>query len=851
MGWIRAVCFLATSAAAFGQSPHLAPTNPASRSSHPVEAEATRGEASSQTDAPDAPQPNEPQNNEAQNNEPQNKVWNLPKALLHDQIGMWTSPSKARFSDATWLVPLGGLTAALFVTDSDFSRHLSNDPNRLTNYRHVSDYGAYSMAGGAAGTYFLGLLTHNEHQRESGFLSGEAAIDSLIAVEALKFATGRQRPYQNNADGQFWKGGASFPSEHSAAAWSIAGIMAHEYPSPFMKFLSYGMATTVSLSRIGAKQHFPSDVLVGAAIGYLTSEYVYRQHHKPELPGSSWEFPPVKQGFRSNWPARFMGSPYVPLDSWIYPALERLAALGYINSAIVAMRPWTRMECARQISEATDRVNDDDAGENEGARFYRELAQEFSREVRILGGGDNAEMRLESAYTRTTVIAGKPLTDGYHFGQTVYNDRGRPEEQGFNNVSGLSGWAADGPFAVYFNGEFQHSPSAPALPLAARQAISLADFSHSIVPPPWPVAPDTPTSSIDRARLLDSYVAMNIYDWQLSYGKQSLWWGPDEGGGMMISDNADPLTMFRINRVTPFKLPSFLGVLGPMRVEFFIGQHSGYEFMFTPSGLVGQYGQSLNPQPISDGERFSFKPTPGLEFGLSRTTDYGGPGYPLTWHTFLRTVFSTDQTIPGAANKPGSRRSGLDFSYRIRNGLTFYADGMTEHDTISPLVGPDVAAWLGGIYIPKLPRLPKMDFRAEGVYTDPPIGGNVGSGFFYYNPTWISGYTNSGNLMGNWVGREGQGVQTWTTYWFTPRNKLQFEFRHLKVSHEFIPQGGTLTDGSVRADFWVRSNFSLSAVVQYETWTFPVISPTKQSNVATSVQLSLWPKGLSPKSGSE
>ena len=56
--------------------------------------------------------------------------------------------------------------------------------------------------------------------------------------------------------------------------------------------------------------------------------------------------------------------------------------------------------------------------------------------------------------------------------------------------------------------------------------------------------------------------------------------------------------------------------------------------------------------------------------------------------------------------------------------------------------------------------------------------------------------------MGNWVGREGQGVQAWTTYWFTPRNKLQFGFRHLKVSREFIvPTGGTQADASVRADF--------------------------------------------------
>ncbi len=837
--WIRTICFLATSALAFGQSTISdVPSNVEGRSAQPSKQQTGPANGPAH-DVPDTPSPDETQN----------KLVTLPRAIFHDQIGLWTSPWKVRYSDATWLVPLGGLTAALFVTDSDFSRHLSANPNTQTTYRHISEYGAYSMAGGAAGTYLLGLVTHNEHQRESGFLSGEAAMDSLIAVEALKLVTGRQRPIQDSGDGQFWKGGASFPSEHAAAAWSIAGIMAHEYPSPFMKFLAYGMASTVSVSRIGAKQHFPSDVLVGAAIGYLSSEYVYRKHHKPELPGAAWEFPALQQSPRSNWPVKFMGSPYVPLDSWIYPALERLAALGYINSAISDMRPWTRMECARQLSEAADRIVDDGGDENEASRLYRGLAREFSREVGLLGGGDNAEVRLESAYTRVTEIAGKPLTDGYHFGQTIVNDFGRPEEQGFNNVSGLSGWAGDGPFAVYVSGEFQRSPSAPALPLAARDAMSEADFGRDGgLTPPFPVPPDTPTASINRGRLLDSYVAMNLSNWQLSYGKQSLWWGPDEGGGMMLSDNANPLRMFRVNRVTPFELPSFLGVLGPMRLEFFLGQYSGYEFMFTPLGLVGQYGTSLQPQPIVHGERISFKPTPNFEFGVSRTTDYGGPGYPLTWHTFFRSVFSTDQTVPGAANKPGSRRSGLDFSYRIRHGLTFYADGMTEHDTISPLVGPDVAAWLGGIYIPKLPMISKVDFRAEGVYTDPPIGGNVGSGFFYYNPTWISGFTNSGQLMGNWVGREGQGVQAWTTYWFTPRNKLQFEFRHLKVSHEFIPQGGTLTDGSVRADFWVRSSFSLSVLVQYEAWTFPVISPTQQSNLTTSVQLSFWPKGFSRKS---
>ena len=80
------------------------------------------------------------------------------------------------------------------------------------------------------------------------------------------------------------------------------------------------------------------------------------------------------------------GIPYVPLDSWIYPALERLAATGYINSGIMGMRPWTRLECARQLSEASDRITDDDSN-TEFAGIYQDLMQEFRNEVDWLGGG--------------------------------------------------------------------------------------------------------------------------------------------------------------------------------------------------------------------------------------------------------------------------------------------------------------------------------------------------------------------------------------------------------------------------------------------------------------------------------
>ena len=124
------------------------------------------------------------------------------------------------------------------------------------------------------------------------FLAGEAALNSLVTVEALKYSFRRERPYQGNGSGSFFSGGTSFPSEHSAAAWSIAGVIAHEYPGTLPKLFAYGMASAVSFSRVHARQHFPSDVLVGGVLGYLVAQNIYSRRHDPEIGGgSAWESP--------------------------------------------------------------------------------------------------------------------------------------------------------------------------------------------------------------------------------------------------------------------------------------------------------------------------------------------------------------------------------------------------------------------------------------------------------------------------------------------------------------------------------------------------------------------------------
>lgn len=760
----------------------------------------------------------------------------LVKDFVGDQNGIWTSPGRLRFEDTDWLVPLAGFTTGLFVTDRQVSGHLAADIKTQQHYRSIATDGAFALAGVGGGLAVWSAFSHNEHQRETGFLSGEAAIDSLVVVEALKYGFQRQRPYQGNGAGHFFSGGASFPSEHSAAVWSIAGIIAHEYHGRLPGLFAYGLATAVSMARIQSRDHFPSDVLVGSAIGYLVSQYVYSKHHDPELGGAEWRS--VREWVRDTkgTPGN-LGSPYVPLDSWVYPAMERLAGMGLIDSGFVAMRPWTRLECRRLLNEASDAWSAGDQENAQAATLIAALQREFRAETEEAGGDGRATFRVESVYSRTEHISGMPLSDGYDFAQTQINDFGRPYGEGWNTVNGFSSYATRGRWVAYVRGELQTAPSIPALSLTARQTVQKVDFLPAL-------PPSTAQPAVSQLALLDAYVGLTFSDWQFTFGRQSLWWGPGDGGPLMFSDNAAPLDMFRINRVSPMTLPWIFRYLGPLRVEFFLGQLRGQEFINGLGIVTGSFTSPLNPQPMIHGERFSFKPTRNFEFGFSRTALFAGQGLPFTLGTFRNSVLSSGNGAPGTLSDPGDRRSGLDWSYRLpklRDWLTFYGDAFAD-DQFSPIAYFDRSAIRAGLYLSHLPKIAKLDLRAEGVYTDVPAGGALSHGFFYFNPRFVNGYTSNGNLLASWIGREGQGAQAWTNYWFNARNRVQVNFRHQKVSQQFIPGGGTLTDVGIRADYWTRSNIGISGWVQHERWLFPVIQPNESSNVTAAIQISFEPQ---------
>ena len=363
------------------------------------------------------------------------------------------------------------------------------------------------------------------------------------------------------------------------------------------------------------------------------------------------------------------------------------------------------------------------------------------------------------------MISGTPLTDGFHFGQTIINDYGRPYWTGFNNVTGVTGWATAGPFAIYVNGEYQHSPAVPSQSAETRQAEATVDGI--------PVIGPNGVSQLDRLRLLNATVSFQTGNVQFSFGQQSLWLGPTEAGPLLFTDNPEPLPMFRMDSVAPYWIPGLSRLLGPVQSEFFLARLSGQLWSLSKGpGPPSQIGPGLASQPWVHGSKISFKPTENLEFSFGYTAQFGGTGNPFTWGNFLKLFYSHKSS---ASANPGKRLSEFDFSYRIpglRNWMTFYVDSMVI-DEYSP-VGSTYPEINPGIYFPQLPKLHKMQLRFEGVTTDLNVPLTFGPGAVYLDDRYRSGYTNNGLLLGNWVGRRGRGEQAWATYSF--RRELRFRW---------------------------------------------------------------------------
>jgi PAP2 superfamily len=205
------------------------------------------------------------------------------RQLISDQRPLWTSPARIKGSDIKWLGPLAAGTAFLFTKDNEIAHHFDNKASLRSTSLKVGNLGVYAPWAVPGAFLALGKVTGNDRMADTGKKGFQATAYSELVMQTMKFITDRTRP-DDGGNGHFWTGGQAFPSGHAMTAWALAKVVSDEYSDkPLVKIGMYSFATAVSLSRITAQRHYPSDVLVGSAVGFLIGKFVMRNHHlQPE-----------------------------------------------------------------------------------------------------------------------------------------------------------------------------------------------------------------------------------------------------------------------------------------------------------------------------------------------------------------------------------------------------------------------------------------------------------------------------------------------------------------------------------------------------------------------------------------
>jgi hypothetical protein len=533
------------------------------------------------------------------------------------------------------------------------------------------------------------------------------------------------------------------------------------------------------------------------------------------------------------------GSAYIPVDSWIYSAALRLYYLGYLPTAYLGLRPWTRASLAHMLTLSQESLQETYAPAEAieiNAALRKELAPELA--------GDRAtSVRAASAYTRVREINGPILDDSFHLGQTIVNDYGRPNQPGFNNLSGISAEAQSGRFSLMVRTEYQHSPSATGYPDSVAAQLAAIDETPDV---PQSTIPAGLLSAQDNARIVEANASVHLLGHEISFGKSDEWLGPALGASMGWSNNAENIYAFRINRVEPLYIPGLSRYTGLFRYDFMVGSLKGHSY---PN------------DPWIHMEKVSLKPAPDVEIGFMRTVIWGGHGQacavpapdepfylvptctvPITIHTFLRSFFSLTAPQPEvkfSRNNPGARFSTFDFTWRTpwyRHLVTLYLDSFA-HDNVFPISNLGRSGLRPGVYLARLPGLPRLDFRAEGVTTNVHDPESTQGRLLLWENAEPQGYTNKGYILGDWIGREATGGQAWLTWHLRPDQQIQLHYRRAKAADDFIPGGTTQNDLSADVVLRPFKNFEVKANIQGEFWKAPLIATGLQKNVVSTIQL--------------
>lgn len=202
-------------------------------------------------------------------------------SLLSDIGAYFTSPLRWDGRDWAWF---GGALLAIGVAhryDSQVRTHFVGS-GAAPNINPDDTKDAIPTAAVLGGTWALALLTQDHDGYREGWTMVEAAALSGVSAYALKFAAGRQTPEQTTDPNAWFKGGASFPSLHSTAAFAVGTVLAESGNDDYRflrRLLGYGLGLATSYERLKHNAHWLSDTAAGAALGISSARFTMERRY--------------------------------------------------------------------------------------------------------------------------------------------------------------------------------------------------------------------------------------------------------------------------------------------------------------------------------------------------------------------------------------------------------------------------------------------------------------------------------------------------------------------------------------------------------------------------------------------
>jgi hypothetical protein len=390
----------------------------------------------------------------------------------------------------------------------------------------------------------------------------------------------------------------------------------------------------------------------------------------------------------------------LPLDSWVYPALDKLEGLGLIDSSLKGSRPYTRLEAARLTAAASS--SHDPAHLPVTGELLRDLRRELRAELAELEGV------VVSGYFKP--LRGVQLTHAWREGadSAIAGTNARQFALDTNRQGLAIGEGHNGQLILESEARLGQRLLLSARPLFAMQEGGAGD----------------------TLRLLDGRAVLGFGPVEASFGRQSLWWGQGRHGTLILSDNAKPLDMFRLTNPSPVLLPWVFKYLGPFRFDVFWSELDS---------------DRVVPNPYFAGLRLNFKPLPWLEVGGSRTVMFGGEGRTgVDWPEFITIL--AGKNLSGGEDT-SNQLAALDA--RLILPFLWHAEVYGEYG------GEDEAggfiakkAYLLGVYLPRIEPTGRLALRVE--HADLAYQGN--GPVWYRHSQYRSGYTYEGKLLGHQVG---------------------------------------------------------------------------------------------------